>query len=141
MGNQQLWNVVGSPGIVGGFAANGASDPNFWFQTKNPDGTAIFRAPAQGTFATGYVRDLIYEPGFQNWNLALFKTIPINERTGFQFRAEAFNFINHPNLGGASGGGVDLNPNDAAFGKVTTKGGSPGSGGERNLQLSLRFYF
>jgi hypothetical protein len=91
---------------------------------------------------------LIYMPGFQNWNLALFKTFAINERTGFQFRAEAFNFINHPNLGGPSGAtgtagsnnSLDLNPNDAAFGKVTSKGGNPGSG-ERNLQLSLRFYF
>jgi hypothetical protein len=146
VGNQQLWNVVGSPGIIGGFAANGAKDPNFWFQTKNPDGSPIFRAPKQGTFAQGNVRDLIYMPGYQNWNLALFKTIPINERIGFQFRAEAFNFINHPNLGGASGptgtgNGLDLNPNDAAFGKVTNKGGNPGSGGERNLQLSLRLYF
>jgi Carboxypeptidase regulatory-like domain/TonB-dependent Receptor Plug Domain len=148
VGNQQLWNVVGSPAIIGGFAANGAKDPHYWFQTTNPDGSPIFRAPAQGTFAQGYVRDLIYMPGFQNWNLALFKTFAINERTGFQFRAEAFNFINHPNLGGPSGAtgtagsnnSLDLNPNDAAFGKVTSKGGNPGSG-ERNLQLSLRFYF
>ncbi len=43
--------------------------------------------------------------------------------------------FNHPNWGGASGGGVNLNPTAATFGKVTTKGS------ERNLQLSLRLYF
>ncbi|HEY3454905.1 MAG TPA: hypothetical protein VGK64_09910, partial [Bryobacteraceae bacterium] len=63
------------------------------------------------------------------------KAFTINERSGFQFRAEAFNFVNHPNWGGSSGGGVQFNPTNANFGKVTSKGG------ERNMQLSLRFYF
>jgi hypothetical protein len=96
--------------------------------------------PTAGTFNTQRVRDLIYQPGFQNWNLGLFKAFLIDEQRGFQFRAEAFNFINHPNWGGGSGGGVNFNPTNANFGKVTTKGGGVG-GGERNLQLSLRFYF
>jgi len=52
-----------------------------------------------------------------------------------QFRAEGYNFINHPNWGGTSGGGVNFNPTSATFGKVTTKGS------ERNLQLSLKYYF
>lgn len=85
------------------------------------------------------IRDLISQPGFQNWNLGLFKRFALSDRTGLQFRAEAFNFINHPNWGG-SGGGVQFNPTSSTFGKVTTKGGGTG-GGERNLQLSLRFYF
>ena len=46
------------------------------------------------------------------------------------FRAEAFNWINHPNWGGA-----DTNPTAATFGKIT------GKGGERNIQLSLRYSF
>src|SRR5207245_10749083 len=128
------------PHISGSVAANGAHDPNQWFATTNPDGTSIFKKPTPGTFNTDLVRDFIYQPGFQNWNLGLFKSFPISEQKGFQFRAEAFNFINHPNWGGGSGGGVDVNPTKPTFGKVTTKGGGLG-GGERNLQLSLRFYF
>ena len=133
--NGQYWVVNGTPRIIGTFGSSGQ-----WFSTTNPDGSSIFTQPAAGTFNTQRVRNLIYQPGFQNWNLGLFKAFPIDEQRGFQFRAEAFNFINHPNWGGGSGGGVQFNPTSPTFGKVTTKGGGVG-GGERNLQLSLRFYF
>ena len=133
--NGQYWAVNGTPKIIGTFGSSGQ-----WFATKNPDGSSIFTQPAAGTFTTQRVRDLIYQPGFQNWNLGLFKAFPIDEQRGFQFRAEAFNFINHPNWGGGSGGGVNFDPTSSNFGKVTSKGGGVG-GGERNLQLSLRFYF
>jgi hypothetical protein len=138
--NGQYWVVNGHPKIIGTFGPNGQ-----WFSTTNPDGTPIFTKPAPGTFNTQRVRNLIYQPGYQNWNLGLFKAFPINERLGFQFRAEAFNFINHPNWCGGSGctGGtnIGLDPTNLnTFGKVLTKGGGVG-GGERNLQLSLRFYF
>ncbi len=136
----QYWVVNGDPKIIGTFGTTGQ-----WFATKNPDGTPIFTAPAPGTFNTQRVRNLIYQPGFQNWNLGLFKSFPITEGTGLQFRAEVFNFINHPNWGGGSGGipgtsAVNFDPTSSNFGKVTTKGGGVG-GGERNIQLSLRVYF
>ena len=127
--NGQYYVVNGTPKIIGTFGTSGQ-----WFDTS------VFTKPAAGTFNTQRVRDLIYQPGYQNWNLALFKVFPIDEQRGFQFRAEAFNFINHPNWGGGSGGGVNFNPTSSNFGKVTTKGGGV-AGGERNLQLSLRFYF
>lgn len=102
---------------------------------------ADFTAPTAKTFNTQRVRNLIYEPGFQNWNMGLFKRIPVTERVNLQFRAEAFNVWNHPNWGGASGGAsggtpLQLDPSNAStFGKVLTKGS------ERNLQLSLRAEF
>ena len=138
--NGQYWVVNGDPKIIGTFGTTGQ-----WFATKNADGTPIFTAPAAGTFNTQRVRNLIYQPGFQNWNLGLFKSFPVGERSGVQFRAEAFNFINHPNWGGGSGGipgttAVNFDPTSSNFGKVTTKGGGVG-GGERNIQLSLRVYF
>jgi hypothetical protein len=138
--NGQYWVVNGDPKIIGTFGPKGQ-----WFATTNPDGTPIFTKPPPGTFNTQRVRNLIYQPGYQNWNLGLFKNFRIDEQRGFQFRAEAFNFINHPNWCGGSGcngtTNIGLNPaNLNTFGKVLTKGGGVG-GGERNLQLSLRFYF
>ena len=55
----------------------------------------------------------------------------INERTGFQFRAEAYDFINHANLSTPN-----LHPTSSQFGMITSK-----TGLARQLQLSLRFYF
>ena len=151
--NGQYWVKFGDPKIIGTFGPNGQ-----WFTTclinasPCPDGSAtfngidqrIFRPPTPGTFNTQRVRNLIYQPGYQNWNLGLFKTFPITEKTGLQFRAEAYNFINHPNWCGGSGcsgtTNIGLNPTSSTFGKVLTKGGGVG-GGERNLQLSLRAYF
>ena len=60
----------------------------------------------------------------------MFKKFCDHEQTGFEFRAEAFNFINHPNWSAP-----DYNPTSSTFGKVTSKTS------ERNMQLSLRFYF
>ena len=131
--NGQYWVVSGTPKIIGTFGPNGQ-----WFDTS------VFTKPAAGTFNTQRVRNLIYQPGYQNWNLGLFKTFPITEKVGLQFRAEAYNFINHPNWCGGSGcsgtTNIGLNPTSSTFGKVLTKGGGVG-GGERNLQLSLRAYF
>src|SRR6185437_4140557 len=129
----QFWNVNGDPEVIGNFAAGGNSDTRQWFRTTNPDGSAIFTAPAKGTFASGPIsRDFVHIPGIENWNIGLYKKFAINERMGFQFRAEAFNVFNHPNLAPPA-----TNPNNAAtFGKVTGK-----TNDSRNLQLSLRFYF
>lgn len=124
----QFWNINGDPKLEKEFGRGGQ-----WFTTTNPDGSPIFTQPAPGTFATGFVRNRVYGPGLQNWNLGLFKAFAINEQTGFQFRAEAFNFINHPN-GNVETLGLDPT-NASTFGKLL------GKNSERNLQLSLRFYF
>src|SRR5437867_9531545 len=132
--NGQYWVVSGTPKIIGTFGANGQ-----WFDTS------VFTIPATGTFNTQRVRNLIYQPGYQNWNLGLFKTFPIDEQSGFQLRAEDYILHNHPTWCGGSGcsgtTNIGLNPTSlSTFGKVLTKGGGVG-GGERNLQLSLRAYF
>ena len=112
---------------------------------KDANGNAIFTAPTPGTFA-GQIKNLYYGPGFQNWNLGIFKTFTVKERHNFTFRAEAFNWLNHPNWGGANGSGQFGtppgpqgqpigNPTSSTFGKVTTKDG------RRQLQLSLKYSF
>ncbi len=147
-GNEgQFWAMNNTPTILGNFAGptGNASSPKY-FATASGSGQPIFTPPASGTFITQYgVRDTIYGPGFQNWNVGLFKRFLINERTGFEFRAEAYNFINHPNWSqfGPGGGGsnnpgsLNLNPTSPQFGEVTGKSGS----NPRQLQLSLRYYF
>ena len=125
----QFWNVNGptqiNTGAFGGptgTVANGA--PRYF--------VGSFSAPASGTFNLQKgVRDSIYGPGFQDWNLSMFKTFVMNDRAGFQFRAEAYDFINHPNLSGPS-----FTANSGTFGVITSK-----TGLQRTLQLSLRFYF
>jgi hypothetical protein len=143
----QFWNVNGDPSIVGNFASSNAAT-NFWFNIANPDGTPIFTRPANGTIVTNRVRNIIYRPGFQNHNLGLFKEFAVTERQRITFRFEAFNWLNHPNLGGETGGNPNLNPTNvvldangkvdpvrSTFGKITTKGG------QRELQFALRYQF
>lgn len=125
----QFWVLNGTPQIVGGFA--GASGAAKYF-------TANVTPPPAGTFnLQDSVRDSVYGPGFQNWNLMLFKKFAINERNWFEFRAEAYDFINHPNWATyGQTGGPNVNPTSSQFGEVTGK-----SNLSRNLQLSLRYTF
>jgi len=130
----QFWVINGTPKIIGNMAYNGggANNPAYWFAVTNPDGSKIFTAPPTGTFnLQNGVRESVYQPGFDNWNLGLFKKFTITERTNLQFRAEAYDAFNHPNWGGPN-----LNPTSAQFGQVTGK-----TGDRRNLQVSLRFQF
>ena len=125
----QFWVMNGpvqiNTGAFGGPTGNVSNGAPKYF-------SGSFSAPAAGTFNLQKgVRDSIYGPGFQDWNLSLFKTFEVNERAGFQFRAEAYDFPNHPNLSAPS-----FTANSGTFGVITSK-----TGLQRTLQLSLRFYF
>ncbi len=117
-----LKNFAGYPGLTGK-----------WFSTTNPDGSATFTPPPANTFVhTPGIRDSVYQPGFQNWNLNMKKAFAINERTGFDFKVDAYNFINHSNWAGPS-----LNPTAGTFGEVTSKTTS----NPRTLQAGLSYRF
>ena len=123
----QFWALNGpvtyNTGAFAGPVTNSSSPRYFTVSTS---------APTTGTFnLTPGVRDAIYGPDFEDWNLSLFKTFTVNERSSFQFRAEAYDFPNHPNLSTPN-----LNPTSSQFGEITSK-----TGLNRQLQLSLRFYF
>jgi hypothetical protein len=125
----QYW-VLNSPGIIttGAFAGpvTTSNSPRYLSFATAPT------PPPTGTFnlAPG-IRNVFYGPGFQDWNLSLFKTFAVNDRSGFQFRAECYDFPNHPNLSNPN-----TTPTSSQFGMITGK-----SGLIRTLQLSLRFYF
>jgi hypothetical protein len=85
-----------------GFGANDrpnlVGDPNL--STRTADrwfNTGAFVFPAPGTFGNAG-RNILRGPGFQNVNASLVKNTSLNERLNLQFRAEAFNLFNHPNL-------------------------------------------
>jgi len=141
----QLWIVNGDPKLSDSEKkfSLGASDNNYWFRVNQSGQTCtlgssvvysptncVFTRPAPGTISNQQSRGILYNPGFQNHNLALVKDFFITEGHRIQFRAEAFNWLNHPNWNGA-----ETNPTSANFGKVTTKGGN------RELQFALRYQF
>ena len=113
-------NKTFSAGVVSGVA----KDQNFWF---NPN---AFANPAAGHFGNA-PRDLIYGPGSQQWDIALFKNFAVHGTSKVQFRAEFFNFPNHPNLNGPNTDITNVN-----FGRSTGK-----SDDRRDVQLALRFLF
>lgn len=141
----QLWIVNGDPKLDSGDKkfSLGASDSNYWFRVNQPGKTCalgssvaydpancIFSRPTPGTISSQRSRGILYNPGFQNHNLTLVKDFSITESHRIQFRAEAYNWLNHPNWGGA-----DTNPTSSTFGKVT------GKSGNRELQFALRYQF
>jgi hypothetical protein len=123
----QFWNVTGNP--------NGCTTPFIPNVGATLYCANAFAAPGTGTFSTQDNRNMFRNPGFWEWNLALHKQfpIPLGERSNIEFRAEAFNLLNHPNWGTLNSSG--LNPLSATFMMVTTKTGN------RNLQFQLKISF
>jgi hypothetical protein len=120
----QPYDLVGDPNISNqGFSQGSAVDQIFWFNA------AAFALPAAGKFGNAG-RNPVRGPHTQSWDIALFKTVGAPNGTRVQFRAEAFNFPNHPNLNNP-----ETNPTRGSFGRVT------GKGSERNIQLSLKLLF
>jgi hypothetical protein len=128
----QPWQVNGSVSYPQQFSTGGAA--NYWLSPVNSSGAKIFTVPTAGTFAN-QTRNLYYGAGFQNWNLGIFKTFKLTEKSGIVFRAEAFNWLNHPNWAGANGGSPNTNPTSSAFGEITSKDS------RRQMQLSLKYQF
>jgi hypothetical protein len=108
----------------GGVNSGVAADQNFAF---NP---TAFANPAPGHFGNE-TRNILRNPGDQQWDIALFKNFGLGGPRKIQFRTEIFNFPNHPNL---SGPNTDItSPN---FGRSINKDGN-----RRDIQLALRFLF
>ena len=125
-------DLVGDPdaGTNGKFSAGCSggvcADDNVYF---NPQ--AFAQVPSGANRFGNMPRNLLYNPGEQQWDIALFKNINLVGTHKMQIRMEVFNFPNHPNLS---------NPNNditnANFGRIVTK-----SNDRRDIQLAVRYMF
>jgi hypothetical protein len=101
---------------------------------------AVFLLPAQmtpGQFGN-IGRNILIGPGFEEWDLSLIKNFSFaNEKVHFQFRAEAFNILNHANFSsiGTSATFSASGAPSGTFGAVT------GAGPGRTLEFGLKFWF
>ena len=141
----------GLPLIVRGASNNQANRPNSTGKSAKLDNptaqrwfdTSAFVNPPPFTFGNvGRALPDVRGPGTANFDLSLIKDTYIGERVNVQFRAEAFNFLNHVNLGGRGNApntsfrpGADGLNASATFGTITQARDA------RVIQLGLKVYF
>ncbi len=90
-----------------------------------------FAAPAPTSIVPGTAkRGTIIGPGYQSFNLGVFRNFRIYERLAFQFRAEAFNATNHTNVQS-----IGTAATSGTFGEIT------GYRDARILQFAGKFSF
>lgn len=113
--------------------ANYTGAPIFDENSRTADrwfNTAAFTTPAAFTFGN-VGRNTVYGPGRQTLDLALQREFSMTETVKVQVRAEAFNALNHANLGTPN-----RFVNTPQFGTIT-EAATPG----REIQLGLRVSF
>jgi len=134
-------SFFGNPDLVPG-------QPIYLHGSQYPGGRAInpaaFSIPTDPTDPGNAPRNFVR--GFGAWqiNLAVRREFPIHDKVRLQFRAEAFNVLNHPNFGY-----VDPNLSDVTFGQATsmlnrslaTLASQYQQGGPRSMQFALRLAF
>lgn len=106
----------------------------------NPEAFALPNGNDPGDAPRNFVRGF----GENQFNFAVRRQFPIVDRASVQFRAEAFNILNHPNFGY-----VDPSLEDKTFGLATkslnqslgTVASQYQQGGPRSMQFSLRLLF
>jgi hypothetical protein len=79
--------------------------------------TAAFAPQPLGTVGNTQ-RNSLFGPNFRHVDLSIFKTFPVTERLGVQFRAESYNISNTPNFYMPNGNSGDAFGN-SAFGQIS----------------------
>lgn len=124
-------NVVGNPFANVPQGTPGLPHGEIYF---NPN---AFAEPAVGTIGTAGV-DVMYGPGYINFDTTMGKTIRIKERATMQLKVEAFNVFNHVQFTGVNSAyifnaqGVNTNSNIGAL---------TGERGPRVVALEARIQF
>jgi hypothetical protein len=128
------------PNYVSGVqAVNSTWGPNL--QYLNP---TAFLAAAPGTYGN-LGRDVFRLPGQLQFDLSLSRIFAVHESVKLEVRAEAFNIINHTNMGSIPTSGIGLSATEstglstsrssANFGRFTS------AGDPRLLQFAMKLYF
>jgi hypothetical protein len=113
--------------------ANSTGQPVFGPGTRTADmwfNPAAFSVPQAYTFGNAG-RNTVYGPHTQTLDVALVRNFALRERLGFQLRGEAFNALNHTNLGTPN-----RFVNEPQFGSITDAA-TPG----RQIQIGARLSF
>ncbi|MBB5062440.1 TonB-dependent receptor [Granulicella mallensis] len=124
-----------------------ASDPNFPLTASGPVYNTIGGQRTQ-IVATGFgnvSRDSNRAPGEVDFDASVAKDFQIYRQLKFQFRIDAFNVINHTNLGAPNGSltvtADPKRPTVAIFGTSSNFGQITTTQPNRQLQASTRFFF
>ena len=105
--------------------ASGQQSMNQWFNT------AAFTNPGPYSFGNdSRTEPNLRNPGTFGWDTSLSRWQPIKERMRLQFRADMYDWLNHPNLGSPS-----ASITSSTFGRITSKSGN------RTITMALRLEF
>jgi len=128
-------------------------NPAHWFNAAMFSVAPDFPSPFGGGNTIGQLgtsgRDILLGPPTRNWDFSLVKDTKagfLGEAGQVEFRAEFFNFLNHPNFGSPSGIAFTGAPGDLTPFSETA---SPGAGqikstvpdNQREIQLALKVIF
>jgi hypothetical protein len=124
-----------------------ANQPIYLYGSQYPGGRAVNRAAFQLPTIGGAgnaPRNFLRGFGATQVNLAVHRTFGLGKGATLQFRAEAFNLLNHPAFGL-----VDATLSNATFGQATqtlnqslaTMSAQYQQGGPRSLQFALKIQF
>jgi len=122
-------NGVQRPNLVSG--AKLGTSGSLYNRLNGYINTAAFTASSAYTFGNAPRTLSLRGPGYANWDLSLFKNVPIHGRANVQFRAQAFNAFNTPLFNGPNTSFGSSN-----FGKITSQANFP-----RYIQLGLHITY
>ncbi len=119
-------NQLGNPNNGYGTKIHNKGYNQLWFYTG-----AFAAASPNSVVPPTEKRGVIEGPGFNRVDIGIFRNFRIYERLAFQFRAEAFNVVNHTNVQTIS----------VAAGSATTFGEVTGYRDARIVQFAGKFSF
>jgi len=115
-------------------------DPHSGFSSNDPSTFGpLFYNPAAFAIPTGLTfgdvgRNTVYLPGRVNFDFGATKRFAFTERTGLDFKWEAYNLFNHTQFGNGTDS-IDSTFGSSTFMHLTT------AHAPRRMQFGLRFYF